>query len=408
MDISLKDLGSLVTSDNIFEMMEWVVKITSDISKCGRVCFIAKEGEEFFVRAGIPENGHGIGKEISPEYGKNFLEQVMDKKKILVISNPQRDARLGYMRDLVAKYDISAVLFVPIFCENRDIGIIIADAVCMQNNFNLKQVKEFLVLSARVMGKGVERQEIQKKALIKARRDENLAVLGEHVSRISHTFGNGLNEIGPSAELIIEAVAESMTDIDPILKAKIIRSTKQITKKSKDLKKFVKEIKTFSETSDQMSFQKTNINMFLEEMAEAANLERKRVEVEWELDGHLNEAFVHLDQRYFGVCIYDILKNGVEAGATRFLVKTCFHAKQNVVKTIIGNNGKVIDGDDLNHIFSPFFTTGKSDGTGLGLAIASKIMAAHGGSIKARSNSKMNEDKHKFNVFFEISMPLNR
>jgi two-component system sensor histidine kinase HydH len=50
----------------------------------------------------------------------------------------------------------------------------------------------------------------------------------------------------------------------------------------------------------------------------------------------------------------------------------------------VGDTGHGIAGDDLAHIFDPYFTT-KQAGTGLGLAIVHKIMEAHGGEIKAES-----------------------
>jgi len=406
MEVSLKDLGSLVASDNIFEMMEWVVKIASDISKCGRVCFIAKEGEEFYVRSGIPENGHGIGKEISLEYGRNFLEQVMDKKKILVISNPKRDARLSYMRDLIAKYDISAVLFIPIVCENRDIGILIADAVCMQNNFNLKQIKEVVLFFSTVIGKELENQEKQEKVLQAVKHSESLAALGEHVATIAHTFRNKLQIYGGFPEQIVESLEKDFSIIpEEVKKEKIISKLRRSAKASQELETFVSEILKFCQTTDCMFFEKTNINEFMKEMVEALNLKKKNIGVVYEFEKHLDQKLVSFDQRHFSVCIHDVIKNAMDAEATRIFIKTRLHPERNLFRVIIGNNGKSIPVDDLKNIFSPFFTT-KPTGTGLGLAIVSKLIAAHGGRIEARSdNTKGNK---QFGTFFEISMPLNR
>ena len=46
----------------------------------------------------------------------------------------------------------------------------------------------------------------------------------------------------------------------------------------------------------------------------------------------------------------------------------------------MSDNGPGIPPDDLDRIFSPFFTT-KPQGTGLGLAIVRKIVDAHDGRI---------------------------
>ena len=48
------------------------------------------------------------------------------------------------------------------------------------------------------------------------------------------------------------------------------------------------------------------------------------------------------------------------------------------------DDGPGISADDLERIFSPFFTT-KPQGTGLGLAIVRKMVNAHDGRIHASS-----------------------
>jgi signal transduction histidine kinase len=68
------------------------------------------------------------------------------------------------------------------------------------------------------------------------------------------------------------------------------------------------------------------------------------------------------------------------------------------VEVSIANTGSYIPPEDLENIFQPFFTKGKSDGTGLGLAICKRIAAAHGGSISVKSNERVG-------TCFIISLP---
>lgn len=51
----------------------------------------------------------------------------------------------------------------------------------------------------------------------------------------------------------------------------------------------------------------------------------------------------------------------------------------------VSDDGPGIAADDLPHVFDRFFKGRTSSGSGLGLAIASKLVAAHGGTIAARS-----------------------
>jgi signal transduction histidine kinase len=64
----------------------------------------------------------------------------------------------------------------------------------------------------------------------------------------------------------------------------------------------------------------------------------------------------------------------------------------------VTDNGEGIEHENIERIFDPFFST-KEKGTGLGLAIATKIMLAHGGTIKAKSEKGMGST-------FQIVLPL--
>jgi signal transduction histidine kinase len=66
----------------------------------------------------------------------------------------------------------------------------------------------------------------------------------------------------------------------------------------------------------------------------------------------------------------------------------------------VSDTGPGIASENLARIFDPFFTT-KSErgGTGLGLSIASRIIAAHRGTIRALTDSKSG-------TTFKISLPL--
>jgi len=51
----------------------------------------------------------------------------------------------------------------------------------------------------------------------------------------------------------------------------------------------------------------------------------------------------------------------------------------------VSDTGAGIAPQDLQHVFKPFFTSGKHRGTGLGLAICRNIIEAHSGDIQINS-----------------------
>ena len=54
------------------------------------------------------------------------------------------------------------------------------------------------------------------------------------------------------------------------------------------------------------------------------------------------------------------------------------------VKVSVADSGKGMTAEQLQAIFTPYFTT-KADGTGLGLAVVQNIVEQHGGTIDAES-----------------------
>jgi len=59
--------------------------------------------------------------------------------------------------------------------------------------------------------------------------------------------------------------------------------------------------------------------------------------------------------------------------------------RSRMVAIEISDDGPGINKDDMEHLFTPFFTT-KPNGTGLGLAICQKIVSEHRGMIKVDSD----------------------
>ncbi len=57
------------------------------------------------------------------------------------------------------------------------------------------------------------------------------------------------------------------------------------------------------------------------------------------------------------------------------------------MKISVTDSGKGIAADQLDAIFTPYFTT-KAEGTGLGLAVVHNIVEQHGGTIQVASRGK--------------------
>jgi len=82
--------------------------------------------------------------------------------------------------------------------------------------------------------------------------------------------------------------------------------------------------------------------------------------------------------------LLNVVLNAVQATVGEGRIGVSVRKEKDAVVIEVSDEGEGIREEDLERIFDPFYST-KVKGTGLGLAIASRIMEAHGGFIRVRS-----------------------
>jgi signal transduction histidine kinase len=203
---------------------------------------------------------------------------------------------------------------------------------------------------------------------------ERLAEIGIMSAGIAHEVNNPLSVMLGKAEMILE-------EDDP---AHIKKYAQDIIKYSKKASDIVKRITFYSRAASSPG-KRVNLNEQLKEAIKISKYSVNFDNVELLTDcqdvplingnaGEIEQVFVNL------------LNNAVEAmqGTGRLSV-TSRHENGAVVITI-KDTGPGIGKENLNKLFTPFFTTkDPGKGTGLGLNIVHKIIMNHRGSISVES-----------------------
>jgi two-component system sensor histidine kinase AtoS len=95
---------------------------------------------------------------------------------------------------------------------------------------------------------------------------------------------------------------------------------------------------------------------------------------------------ISLDSYQFRIALVNILRNSLEAMPKGGRIVVSTELRNGRVAVSLTDSGVGIHPDNIDKIFTPFFTT-KDNGTGLGLSLAQQIIEKHGGDISCRSNT---------------------
>ncbi|MBF0442690.1 MAG: HAMP domain-containing histidine kinase, partial [Oligoflexales bacterium] len=113
-----------------------------------------------------------------------------------------------------------------------------------------------------------------------------------------------------------------------------------------------------------------------------------------------HKHMLYVDPLKVGRIFSNILSNAFQAIKFKGNVWIKTKEENGMMKICIGNSGSFINEEDIQHLFSAFFSKNKKGGTGLGLAIAHKVVTNHGGKIWCESSEKKNS------VDFYFTLPI--
>jgi two-component system sensor histidine kinase PilS (NtrC family) len=91
-----------------------------------------------------------------------------------------------------------------------------------------------------------------------------------------------------------------------------------------------------------------------------------------------------VDSQQFRQAVWNLCLNAVQAMPDGGELRVAAAAVGGWLEVRVADTGEGIAGEDLSHIFEPFFST-KSDGSGLGLALVHRVMQDHGGDVQVES-----------------------
>ena len=219
-----------------------------------------------------------------------------------------------------------------------------------------------------------------------------LASIGELASGIAHEIRNPLAGIGAAVEILAEKSSEQDREIVGEIRRQIQR-----------LNSTLRGLLDFSRPSEP-EIVPCDIGELVKPMIALARPDAQKAQVKIDVDSIADLPPICTDPQQVQQALLNILLNGIQAMPSggvltihgEIIEKTGQRDNPRTLRISIRDTGVGIPRENLDRIFSPFFTT-KHRGTGLGLAITRSIIEKNNGQIYVQS-----EVGHGTTVFLEF------
>ncbi|HOD65399.1 MAG TPA: ATP-binding protein [candidate division Zixibacteria bacterium] len=240
-----------------------------------------------------------------------------------------------------------------------------------------------------------------------------LAALGEMAATIAHEVRNPLSGIGGFAALL-------QKDLDPEdpryrLVGNILKGVGNLNETVTTLLNYTRFEETNRTEIAYYDFLQGTVRQFERDCSE--RLAGARIALRPPAEGVRNPR-IEVDPMLLRQAYFNLFTNAAEAMAGGGEIEVGYRVygreeaaavwgkrlllglDETVLETTVADQGTGIAPENLEKIFSPFFTT-RGDGNGLGLAVVWKVMKAHGGEVLA-------ENRPAGGALFRLLLPVRR
>ncbi|MCA1591834.1 MAG: hypothetical protein LC754_04105 [Acidobacteria bacterium] len=353
----------------------------SNIEETGASRLVEKSGEmsveggETFARLAGMENTAG---ELACE---KFFEEILERAR-----ESGQDSLEGDSLLLERGYKLA----YPLRRENRDVGLMLVDAVPDALTDDVRSMLELLAGQVAIAVEDCRLVEENVRLELRVAQGERLAALGQMAATVAHEIRNPLSAIKSIAQVMREdehLKREYNRDLDLI-----VGETDRLSRSVTQMLNFARSVPQSDAPHRAGELVRAIVYLFQTEA------ESRDVAIKVNLDsglGELNGACVAAVRD----ALSNLLLNALQATPARGRVIITGRGDDGKFILSVEDEGPGIMPEDRERVWEPFFTT-KQRGTGLGLAIVRKRIEEVGGT--ARLSTSMNTS----GACFEIVVPL--
>jgi signal transduction histidine kinase len=218
----------------------------------------------------------------------------------------------------------------------------------------------------------------REKEIVQSKR---LASIGVLVAGVAHELNNPLNNIS--------MIAQTYTEVyDGLSKEQRIGFMEQIDEQTERLRLIIHNLLDYAKPKEQHLARAATNQVIKKTLSLVQNmLDISNIKITLALAEDLPD--IYIDEHQIQQVLVNMATNAIQAmdkgGELRIVSR--YLPDDDKIEIEIGDNGKGIAPEFLDHIFDPFFTTKEEIGTGLGLWVSYGIIKNHQGNIRVTSQA---------------------
>ncbi|EPT4468406.1 two-component system sensor histidine kinase ZraS [Klebsiella aerogenes] len=289
--------------------------------------------------------------------------------------NPARGHHMGMMKrcnSALAQPNVPQVIFIAF--DSRELDAAQARGL---RNMMIMLVAAALVIVATILAQfwfrryRLSRQQLQEAMA----RKEKLLALGHLAAGVAHEIRNPLSSIKGLAKYFAERTPPGGEAQELAL---------VMAKEADRLNRVVSELLELVRPAH-LNYQPVDINALIHHSLQLVSQDAQSRGIELQFTPRPELTSIKADPDRLNQVLLNLYLNAMQAiGRGGVIHVSASEADRQRVKIVVKDSGKGMSDEELQAIFTPYFTT-KADGTGLGLAVVQNIIEQHGGTIRAES-----------------------
>jgi signal transduction histidine kinase/pSer/pThr/pTyr-binding forkhead associated (FHA) protein len=304
---------------------------------------------------------------------RTIVNEVVKNEVGVLSSNAMTDKRFAAGKS-VHDFGIRSAICVPIKGRQRILGVIQVDCSVSEHTYSTEQLRLLTAIGYQT-GLAVENVRLYESAV----QSERLAAVGETVAHLSHHIKNILQALSAGIDVV-----EMCLHKDDLDRAK--QSWPIVERNLNKINQMILNMLAFSKQREPL-LENVNVSALAAECVELVTpqADERGVAVLTALD---EIPPIPADASGLHQVILNLLNNALDAVEDQDGVVTVsseYDESDCEVRLRVTDNGKGIPPDQIEEIFTAFYSNKGQKGTGLGLAVTRKIVEEHHGRVEVES-----------------------